>query len=214
MSRQIRIRFTRRQTARVAVLAATGLSLACCSGAVPPLSAGATSTPAPTGSATASANPAATPPALGWTEKVCSALDPVVGTLTSPPQPDLNNLAASRQSYLAYLGDAAQQAADSRQQISAAGNPPVADGDKISSQIREQVTRLGADIDQARTQIQQTDPNDAGSLAQALTAAGNVGGSLAASGQILATLRQNSQLGQAVNQSPSCASLRSMPGGS
>ena len=213
MSLQTRSPSLRRRTGRAAALAAVGLGLACCSGSPPP-DAAPTTPPAAAGSAAAGPTPAPTAAAAQWTSTVCRALDPVVGTLTTPPRPDLNNLAAARQSYLSYLGTAEQQADAARQQVTSAGAPPVKDGEQISATVREQLTQLRADIDQARSQIQQTDPNDAGSITQALTAAGNVGGSLANSEKVLATLRQNSELGRALDQEPSCATLRSAVGGS
>ena len=166
----------------------------------------------PAGSPTATATAVPTPAALRWTDTVCTALDPVIGTLKSPPNPDVDNLGATRQSYLTYLETATRQADAAQQQITTVGPPPVAGGDQISSRIGDQVTQLGTDIDQARGQIQQTDPNDAASITQALTAAGNVGSSLVQTRQLLSTLRQNAQLAQAVDQSPSCASLRSVGG--
>ncbi len=212
MSLQTRSPSLRRRTGRAAALAAAGLGLVCCSGSPSPDAAPATP-PAAAGSVAAGPTPAPTA-AAQWTSTVCRALDPVVGTLTAPPRPDLNNLAAARQSYLSYLGTAEQQADAARQQVTSAGAPPVKDGEQISATVREQLTQLRTDIDQARSQIQQTDPNDTGSITQALTAAGNVGGSLANSEKVLATLRQNSELGRALDQEPSCATLRSTVGGS
>ena len=149
---------------------------------------------------------------MQWTGTVCSALQPVVGTLKSPPKPDINNLAATRQTYLSYLGTAADQAQTARQQITTAGPPPVANGDQISSRVGDQLTQLEGNLDEARKQVQQTDPNDAASITQALAAAGNVGSSLVDSSQVLSTLQQNSELAQAVNQDPSCTALRSVQG--
>jgi hypothetical protein len=138
----------------------------------------------------------------------------VVGTLTSPPNTDVNNLSATRQRFIGYLDTAANQADAARQQISAAGAPPVPGGEQIGSTVNDQVAQLRTDIGQARTQIQKTDPNDAASVAQALAAAGNVGSSLANSAQVLSTIRSNPQLAQAVNQDPACASLRAAGPGS
>ena len=213
MSLKIRSSSLLRRTGRAGALAAAGLGLACCS-ASPAPDAAPTTPPAAAGSAAASPAPGPTTAAAQWTGTVCRALDPVVGTLTAPPRPDLSNLAATRQSYLGYLGTAEQQADAARQQVTAAGAPPVQDGEQISATVDDQLTQLRTDIDQARSQIQQTDPNDAGSITQALTAAGNIGGSLANSAKVLATLRQNSDLGRALDQDPSCATLRSAGSGS
>ncbi len=200
-----------RRAGRAAALATLGLGLVCCS-APPAADTAPTATPAP--SATAGATAAPSPAAMKWTGTVCSALDPVAKTLAAPPQPNVNDLAATRQSYLTYLGTAAQQAGTARQEIQAAGKPPVDNGDQISTQVSEQATQLETDLTQARDQVQKTNPNDPASVTQALTAAGNVGGSLTNSAQLLSAIRKNSQLSQAFDQAPSCAPLRKASGGS
>ena len=214
MSLQIRSRSALRRTAAAAALAATGLALAGC-GANPTSN---TASPAPSSTPSAVATPTVTatpsPAAVQWTGTVCRALGPVVGTLTSPPNTDINNLSATRQSFIGYLDTAARQADAARQQISAAGAPPVSGGEQIGSTVNDQVAQLRTDIGQAQTQIQKTDPNDAASVTQALAAAGNVGSSLVNSAQVLSALRSNPQLAQAVNQEPACASLRSAGPGS
>ena len=210
MSLQVRSRRALRRTARTVALAATGLVLVCC-GTNPASSSASpapSSTPSPAVTPTVTATPS--PAALQWTGTVCRALAPVVGTLTSPPSTDVNNLSATRQSYLSYLATAAGQVDTARQQISAAGTPPVSGGDQIGSTVDDQVSRLHTDIDQARSRIRQTDPNDAASVIPVLKAAGNVGSSSANSAQLLSSLRRNPQLAQAINQEPACASLRSV----
>lgn len=205
-----RFPFALSRTVGAAALA-SGLGLAGCSATPAQQSPAPNSPPAAAGSAAAAAPSSA---ALQWTGTVCSSLQPLIGTLTSPPKPDINDLAATRQSYLGYLDAAAGQAQAARQQITTAGPPPVADGDAISARVGEQLTQLNTNLDQARQQVRQTDPNDAASITKALTAAGNVGGSLVDGSQVLSELRQNTELAQAVDQEPSCAPLRSVPGGS
>lgn len=203
-----------RRAVLAATVVATGLGLGAC--AADPASSTATSPPssAPSAATTPAVTATASPAALQWTGTVCRALGPVVGTLTSPPNTDINNLSATRQNYISYLDTAARQADTARREISAAGAPPVVGGEQIGSTVNDQVTQLRTNVGQALTQIQQTDPNDATSVTQALKAAGNVGGSLVDSTQVMSTLRRNPQLAQAIDQEPSCASLRSTGAGS
>ena len=190
----------------IAAVAATGLLLAGCSDAASTTAPSTTPAAAPTGSATAS--PAASPAALAWTGSVCTALDPLLTTITSPPHPNLGNAAAAKQAYSSYLGTAIEQAGQARKQVAAAGAPPVSD--QVGHRVQDQLAQLGSTLSRARAQVDQADPNNALSIAQAADTAGTVLGSLGDTAKTLAGVRSDPQLGPAFAQTPSCGPLRSI----
>jgi hypothetical protein len=185
---------------------ATGLALvACGTGAAPP------TPPAPPSPAAPSA-PAGTPSpaALEWAGTTCSQLQPIVDRLAAPPTPDLADVTGTRQAYLSYLDTARQLADQALQQLDAAGPPPVTNGDRIASQVRDQLTQMRTDITQAHSRLQQADPGNVISLGPAIAAATDVVGSLGNSTQALTTIRDDPELGPAFAQAPACASLRTV----
>ncbi len=183
-----------------ALVAAAGLLLGGCSAPVQPPAATA---PDPTATSIPSVSTA-----LDWTSSVCAGLQPVVAGLTAPPEPNLSDLAGTRQAYLDYLGVAQQRADQALQLLDAVGPPPVPDGDRIGAQTREQLTQMRTDIGQARDQLQQADPNNPISMGYAVTSTANVFASLASSAQALAKLKENPDLGPAFAQAPSCEPFR------
>ncbi len=197
------IRHPHRHQLGIVALGAAGLLLAGCSGTAttstePP----ASSAPAPTASA------AASPAALAWTGSVCTALDPLLTTITSPPQLDLGDAAAAKQAYSSYLGTAIAQANQARKQVADAGTPPVSD--QVSQRVQEQLAQLGTKLSQTQTEVDQANLNDPAAITQAVGAAGGVIGSLGDSAQTLAAVRNDSQLAPAFDQTPSCEQLRTL----
>ena len=73
-------------------------------------------------------------------------------------------------------------------------------GQRILDQVRVQLTELHAYLNEAVTQLKASDANDAGTLGQALGAAGNVVG-------LFATLATEPQLRAALDQAPKCQTL-------
>jgi hypothetical protein len=154
-------------------------------------------------------NPPLTPqPAtLQWVDSTCRALRPAFDQLGIPPQLDVNNLTATRQAYLTYLGNARNAAQQAIEGLTLVGVPPVANGQQILDQTRNQLTQLRNDLDGAVVQLNRADPNDAGAVGLAVGAAGNIRGALGNRVQVLATLAQDPQLRAAINQTPECQNL-------
>ena len=182
------------------VVAAAGLAVAGCAN-----NANAPEAPPPP----AATNPTspAQPATVQWAASACQALNPVFGQLGPPPQPDMNNLTATRQAYINYLTnarDAAQQAID---RLSVVGAPPVANGQQIVDQTRNQLTQLRKDLDDALAQLNRADPHDAGAIGLAAGSVGNMMGAFGNRVQVLATLDADSQLRAAINQAPECHNL-------
>jgi hypothetical protein len=144
---------------------------------------------------------------LQWAKSACQALNPIFGELGAPPKPDMNNLTATRQSYITYLGNARNAAQQAIDRLSAVGAPPVDNGQQIVAQTRNQLTELREDLDDALAQLNRTDPHDPGATGLAVGAVGNVIGALGNRVQVLATLDTDSQLRAAINQTPECQNM-------
>lgn len=181
------------------LVVAAGLTLAGC--ANPATNAPGASSPEPSPPASNSAAPVKPQvTTLTWARSMCQALQPTFGRLGSPPQPDFNNPDATRQAYISYLGDArtaAQQAIDG---LALIGAPPVSNGQQILGQLSNQLSQLRDNLNDALTQLKQTNPNATGAMARAFGAAGNVVG-------LLGTLAADSQLRTAIDQTPECQNL-------
>jgi hypothetical protein len=144
---------------------------------------------------------------VDWARSMCQALDPAFERLGAPPQPDLSNVAATRQAYIEYLGsarDAAQQAID---QLTAVGPPPVDNGPQVLESMRTQLVQLREDLDEAMAQLNRADPNDVGGAGLALGAASNGLAALGNRAQVLANLVIDPQLRAAINQTPECQNV-------
>ncbi|MDQ3764187.1 MAG: hypothetical protein M3460_22175 [Actinomycetota bacterium] len=191
---------TRARRRPLAVLAAAaGLALAGCGSDLDP---------------TAPASPA--PPVapqeqtVRWTDSVCSALVPVVDRLGAPPAFDLTAPAATRQAYSTYLAEAQAAAERALESVSAAGSPPVEGGEQIANEVRSDIAELRDDLADARTQVDQADPNNAVAFGRAVVAASNVLGALANNAQALGALDGNPRLDAAFEQAQSCQQLRAI----
>ncbi len=148
------------------------------------------------------------PAALDWARSMCQALNPAFDRLGVPPQPDLGNPAATRQTYIDYLGNARNATQQAIDQISAIGAPPVDNGQQILDSMRNQLTQLREDLDDGLARLNRADPNDASAMGLALAAAAsNVLGAVGNRVQVLGTLATDRQLRAAVDQTPECQNL-------
>jgi hypothetical protein len=185
----------------LAVLVAAGLAVAGCADNTVPA-------PAPLlPKATSTQPPEAQTATVDWARSMCQALDPAFEKLGAPPQPDLGNLAATRQAYIDYLGtarNAAQQAIDG---LTVVGAPPVDNGVQVLESMRIQLVQLREDLDEAMAQLKRADPNDVGGAGLALGAAANVLAALGNRAQVLANLVIDPQLRAAINQTPECQNV-------
>ena len=189
----------------VAVMVGAALAVAGCANN-DTTSAGASGQPSPRGANPPS--PAAPQPAtLQWVDSTCQALRPAFDQLGTPPRLDVNNLAATRQAYLTYLGNARNATQQAIERLTLVGVPPVANGQQILDQTRNQLTQLRNDLDDAAAQLNRADPNDAGAVGLAVGAASNVMGALGNRVQVLAALAHDPQLRAAINQTPECQNL-------
>jgi hypothetical protein len=201
----------RRRPARLAVLtAAAGLALAGCGSTAqspaPPTAPAAA--PAPTAGAPTAAAP--TPEAVQWTDSVCGALIPVVETLGDPPEFDITVPAATRDAFAAYLTQAQTATDQALQDVTEAGAAPVNGGEEIAENVRSDITELRDDLDEARGQLEQTDPNDPVAIGRSVVAAGNVVGAIANNAQALAAIDGDPRLDAAYAQAESCEQLRAI----
>lgn len=180
------------------VVVAVGLALAGCANPTNAPGASSTAPPPPVLSSTPPAQPQAT--ALTWTKSMCQALRPALGQLGSPPQPDLNNTAATRQAYISYLGNARNATQQAIDRLMSIGPPPVTNGLQILGQMSSQLSQLRDNLNDALTQLNQTNPNDSGAMGRAFGAVSHVVG-------LLGTLTADPQLRTAIDQTPECQNL-------
>jgi hypothetical protein len=168
---------------------------------------GGGSTPTPT---PAPPTPTATPEeqALAWTESVCAAVVPMVAQLTAAPAVRLDAPAETRQAYLVYLNDSLATADRARAALAAAGPAPVPDGNAIAEQVRGDVADLRADLVDARTQLERSDPSSAVSLGRALVGGGKLVSALFSGAQVGGTINRDPVLHDAYDRAPSCAQLQ------
>ncbi|MGH3814663.1 MAG: hypothetical protein ACRDUV_19815 [Pseudonocardiaceae bacterium] len=186
------------------LVAAAGLAVAGCADNNAP---GAPS-PAPSPPVVTSAPP--TEPQLAtldWAKSMCQALGPTFDRLGAPPLPDLGNLAATRQTYIDYLGNARNATQQAIDRLSSVGPPPVDNGQQVLDNIRNQLVQLRNDLDEALAQLNRADPNNVGASGLALGAASNILGALGNRAQLLANLATDPQLRAAINQTPECQNL-------
>jgi hypothetical protein len=181
----------------VVLIAAAGLAAAGCTNA--------SDTPPPGASPAPQAGPQ--PATLDWARSMCLTLDPAFDRLGAPPQPDLGNLAATRQAYIDYLSNARNATQQAIDQLPSVGAPPVDNGQQVLDNMRNQLGQLRKDLDDAVAQLNRADPNDAGSIALAFGAAGNVLGALGNRTQVLGDLALDPQLRAAINQTPECQNV-------
>ncbi len=183
-----------------AIVVAAGLAVAGC--ANPSDAPGAAANPAGV-SSTPRSEPQVT--ALTWASSMCQALHPAFSQLAAPPQPDLDNPAATRQAFITYLnnvGTATQQTID---RLSSIGAPPVDNGQQVLDQIRNQLIQLRTNLTEAATQLQAANPNDSTAIGQAFGAVGNVV-------SLVGALATNPQLRAAIDQTPGCQNLTATNG--
>ena len=147
------------------------------------------------------------PATLDWTRSMCQTLDPAFDRLGAPPQPDLGNLATTRQAYIDYLSNARTAAQQAIDQLPSVGAPPIDNGQQVLDNMRNQLSQLRKDLDDAVAQLNRADPNDAGSIALAFGAASNVLGALGNRTQVLGDLAIDPQLRAAINQTPECQNV-------
>ena len=187
----------------VVLVAAAGLAVAGCANNAP-----APPSPAPNAPVVTSAPPNQPQPAtLDWTRSMCQSLQPAFDRLGAPPQPDLGNLAATRQAYIDYLSNARNAAQQAIDQLSSVGPPPVYNGQQVFDNMQNQLTQLRQDLDNALAQLNRADPNDVGGTGLAVGAAVNVFGALGNRAQVLDDLAIDPQLRAAINQTPGCQNL-------
>ena len=180
----------------VAVLVtAVGLTVAACAGnTTAPSAASPTSSPP----AMSSTLPAPPPPTIhGWAKSLCQSLGFAFLQLGEPPQPNFADPAATRQAFGTYLSNAANSTQQAIDLLSSVGAPPVADGQRILDHMRTRLTELRGNLNNMAMQLKAAHADDAGAIAQAFGAIGNLVG-------LFGTLTNDSQLRAAIDQTPEC----------
>jgi hypothetical protein len=81
-------------------------------------------------------------------------------------------------------------------------------GEQIANEVRSDIKDISDDLADAKTQIDQADPNNVTAMGRAVVAASNVLGALANNAQALGALDGNPRLDAAFEQASSCKQLR------
>lgn len=166
-----------------------------------------------TGTAASTASPTSSPPAMSstlpapskptirsWAASMCQALGFAFLQLGAPPQPDFGDPVATRQALGTYLGNAANATGQAIDLLSSVGAPPVEDGQRILDHMRMRLTELRGNLNNMATQLKTANASsatDAGAIAQAFGAIGNVVG-------LFGTLTNDPELRAAIDQTPEC----------
>lgn len=200
----------------VALLAAAGLGLTGCVGSTevpsadrPPPPGSVPAAPPTSGTTGTAGNDAAESGAVAWTDRICTALLPVVETLRTPPPIDVTDPAAAQRAYSNYLAEARSRAETAEQEVRAAGAPPADGGEELAQDVQEQVADLREDVTEAGRQIDVADPGNPVAIGQAVAAGGNVLGALGNNVQAIGALTAEPELRNAFELAPSCGELRS-----
>ncbi len=186
------------------LLGAAALTLAGCGIGAEPAPPPAPA-PAPPSAAPA---PAPAPETVAWTGSVCTAVAPVVATLSGPPPVDQNALPATQQAYLRYLDEAVGRTDLALRTLATAGPPPIDNGQQVADRVRTQVDDLRADLTEARDGLAAVDPTNPAAFGPAVVAASNVMASFSNSAQAVGTIMADDRLQPAFEQAPACAALR------
>jgi hypothetical protein len=177
---------------RAMVAAAAALTLVACvdqPGSAPPPVA-------------APAEPA--PSTREWAAQLCRTLDPVYGTLGTPPPVDLADGAATLQAYQVHLAEVESATQQASGRVGTLGTPPVENGEQAVADIREHLADVGRDAARTRALLDQVDPTDPLAVEQATATAVNGLGTLGNSPQLLDLLGVYPQLDEAVAEAPEC----------
>lgn len=178
------------------VVVAAGLAVAGCTstarnGPGTPASPSVVSSPSPT---RAPATPGS------WAKSMCQALGLAFIQLGTPPEPDFDNPAATRQAYIDFLGRAANVTQQAIDQLAFLGPPPVPNGEQVFDRVRTHLTQLHNNFDDAVTQLKAAKPDALAGIGPTLGAAGNAIG-------LIGVLTSDPQLRAAFDQAPECRSL-------
>lgn len=197
--------FTRRATLRrhLVVMAAAGLALTGCGAESVPQPAPVPGPPPVAPVPTDAPLPGPRTETIEWTNSVCGQLRPLITALDAPPQPNLGDVAATKQQYSSYLENASSDAERVLAELPEAG-PPVEGGQQVIDDVRAQLEQLREDLIEATTQVEQADPNDPSAVAEAARAAGNLLGAQGNARQVLNQITQNTQLNAAYEQAAQC----------
>jgi hypothetical protein len=176
--------------------AAVGLAAAACANNTSNTPVTASTTPSPP--VLNSTPPAQPRPTIrGWAKSMCQALGLAFRQLGTPPEADFTDPAATRRALSSYLSNAAHATQQATDLLSSIGAPPVDNGQRILDQMRTQLTQLRGNLNEAATQLNQANPNDAGAIGQAFAAISNVA-------SFFGTVANDPQLREAIDQTPEC----------
>ncbi|MDQ3762744.1 MAG: hypothetical protein M3460_14090 [Actinomycetota bacterium] len=138
---------------------------------------------------------------------MCQTIQPLVDRLGAPPPGEFGNLAAARQAYIDYLGNARSATQQAIDRLTEIGAPPVGNGQQILATFRNQLIELRIGLDDALAKLNQANPNDAVATQQAFVEVSNILGAVDTRTKVPDNFTIDPQLEAAINQTPECQKL-------
>ncbi|MCP2274306.1 hypothetical protein LV75_006840 [Actinokineospora diospyrosa] len=156
-----------------------------------------------------SAPPAAAPqaPAVGWVERVCRAMVVNGARLSQLPAVDLADPVAAKEGLLAFLKTLSESLTAVEDGISAAGAPPVVDGEAAVSKALAGIDGARTSVESARTRLAEASAVDAEAFRGVVVGLGSELEGLAGSGGPLRDLRENGEIDDAYREAGGCREL-------
>jgi len=105
---------------------------------------------------------------VGWTNRVCGVLLPLVKVAATEPTFDQNDPAAAVRALSNYLGGALSAVDQALTGLDAVGPAPVPAGDTIVGRVKQTLTTVRTAFDRAKTATDELDPTDLVELATKL----------------------------------------------
>jgi len=114
-----------------------------------------------TGTSSTPSSGAASPQAIAYMDKVCSAASEFAKIEKTAPKFDAGDSAKLKADMAAYMGQLADAFTKSAEGLKNVGPSPVAGGEEAVNKMAETFTSLGAVFSEAKTKVEQADANNA-----------------------------------------------------
>lgn len=146
---------------------------------------------------------------VAWGDKVCGALLSYYQPLSARPDYAGADLPGIKTRLSEYLTGVKGGIDSGKKQLADAGASPVTGGDQFKTSIDNLLNRTGTTIDQARTEVDQADPNDVPGFQERLTSAEEKLRTIGAA-EGLNELGATPRLDKAVATAPKCGELNEL----
>jgi hypothetical protein len=146
---------------------------------------------------------------VAWGDTVCGALLSYYQPLSARPDYGGADLPGIKTRLSEYLGNVKGGIDNGKKQLADAGASPVSGGDQFKTSINDLLNRTGTTVDQARTDVDQADPNDVPGFQARLKSAEDKLRTIGAA-EGLDKLGATPRLDKAVATAPKCGELNKL----